>query len=1048
MVQHERSPEGIVEDCITGKFGQPQPLTPASTALVVQTERPTEPVRLETLEIRNFRAYRKPQTFALGADVTVLYGPNGFGKTSLFDAVDFAVTGGIGRIESRRQPDFAKTARHLDAGSEESTVVLTFQSKGAVRKITRSVRNRKQAILDGRPADRKTILSELTGGNIPTTDRVDHLVSLFRASHLFSQEEQELTKDFQDDCRLSAEIVSRMLAFEDYANAVNKAAMVRDVAQTAIANASHEIKILTEQIAADNTELERLGQTAKTHTNIGALDTEIDALCVKLAACGIKVTSAKPDAMIVRGWRAALESRHSQSRAASERLAVLANEVAGLPRMQAELAAMQQQLTQKEQELKAVEEKRIAAELAIQHAEQRLAEMTAKRVEAQARADLLEWIRNTQPRYSQLVAQQRDLGAEFQRATDVLAQMRTAEDKSVVELRTRETAATQIAEGLNACRAELAATQALHQAVPAWQGNRTRLATVLQSEQAQLKVLESLRTEERELAPQLAAVSAEEARLARQIAEVDMSQSELRALVSQLQGHVRTGRCPLCGQDHGSKDQLLQRIQKHVAIDTATGARADLTGVRERIKQLAERVAANKQKHRAADDQLAALNNERVRLETEIANFVSAASKLRIAVETAGPTLAGQVQAIASQLHQKVVDLDNRGQVAGASVEAARAEVAKAKNAFAAGKAEADEKSAALARVQDEANRLRADPRLTQVAFDSEPGKFVEFEQLNLKHLEEFKAEAAKAESEANHKKPELGVLRQKATSLKAQLANLRAQLGNLQKAVTQIAVRLGESKLPADSNEESLLAFIAEQSRLQAQLVALRDATSSLELAMDAATTAAALTTLRQTVRNREKAVGQAEANRDRHLPWLKYFEDISRLVTSQQNEAIANFTREYGPRTSVIQRRLRSVYGFDEIEIRSQGATISVRVKRHGEELRPTDYFSQSQQQTLLLGLFLTGCSSQTWSAFSPVFLDDPVTHFDDLNTYAFLDLIVGLLESETEKRQFVISTCDEKLLQLARQKLRHLGERARFYRFAAIGQDGPTIGEISPV
>jgi hypothetical protein len=113
--------------------------------------------------------------------------------------------------------------------------------------------------------------------------------------------------------------------------------------------------------------------------------------------------------------------------------------------------------------------------------------------------------------------------------------------------------------------------------------------------------------------------------------------------------------------------------------------------------------------------------------------------------------------------------------------------------------------------------------------------------------------------------------------------------------------------------------------------------------------------------------------------------------------------------------------------------------------EELRPTDYFSQSQQQTLLLGLFLTACISQTWSVLSPVFLDDPVTHFDDLNTYAFLDLIVGLLESDFGKRQFMISTCDEKLLQLAQHKLRHLGGRAKFYRFSAIGAEGPVVDEI---
>lgn len=78
--------------------------------------------------------------------------------------------------------------------------------------------------------------------------------------------------------------------------------------------------------------------------------------------------------------------------------------------------------------------------------------------------------------------------------------------------------------------------------------------------------------------------------------------------------------------------------------------------------------------------------------------------------------------------------------------------------------------------------------------------------------------------------------------------------------------------------------------------------------------------------------------------------------------------------------------------------------------------------------------------------MFLDDPVTHFDDLNTYAFRDLIVGLLESDVGKRQFIISTCDEKLLQLARQKFRHLGDGAKFYRFSAISAAGPVVQEIS--
>ena len=221
----------------------------------------------------------------------------------------------------------------------------------------------------------------------------------------------------------------------------------------------------------------------------------------------------------------------------------------------------------------------------------------------------------------------------------------------------------------------------------------------------------------------------------------------------------------------------------------------------------------------------------------------------------------------------------------------------------------------------------------------------------------------------------------------------------------------------------------------------------SSLELAIDTATTAAALRHQRQVIRQQERAIERAKQTVQLHLPWLKYFDQLSDMVSSQQHEAIDNFTREYGPRTSVIQRRLRAVYGFDEIDIRSYESTIRVRVKRASEELRPSNYFSNSQQQTLLLGLFLTACISQTWSTLPAVFFDDPVTHFDDLNTYAFLDLILGLLDSESEPRQFIISTCDEKILHLARQKFRQLGKDARFYAFSAIDADGPAVEELTP-
>jgi exonuclease SbcC len=151
-------------------------------------------------------------------------------------------------------------------------------------------------------------------------------------------------------------------------------------------------------------------------------------------------------------------------------------------------------------------------------------------------------------------------------------------------------------------------------------------------------------------------------RLVRQIAEVDQSQSELKRLLSQLQGHVRDGTCPLCGEPHGSKDNLLRRIQKHIAADAATGARVTLAGVQEKASQLAERLAGSKQKAETADAYLTSLKKERSTLTAEIGRFEDAMSKLGIVIEAPGPTPTEQLRARHNRLQQEVADLHRQAQ--------------------------------------------------------------------------------------------------------------------------------------------------------------------------------------------------------------------------------------------------------------------------------------------------------------------------------------------------------------------------------------------------
>ena len=1044
VVQGERSPETIVEDCLSETFGDPKALRRSSRELMAVESLGAVPVRLKRIKIQNFRAYRKAQTFVLGDDVTVLYGPNGFGKTSVFDAIDFVATGDVGRLSISGDSHFKKTVAHLDSRAEDSSVSLLFEVNGVERKIVRRVSDRKHALLDGIRSDRKAILAELTGGSGPATDRVENLVNLFRATHLFSQEHQELAKDFEEDCQLSQQVVSRLLAFEDYSNAWRKASRVCKVIDTIIGGASREIEQLRGHIEEEEEELERLGRTSQEHVGAGELDEAMRSLCQRIAGAGMEVPSDSPDVATLRAWRATFETRSAEVQVKKGRLSELVKEAVELPKAVAELAAIRRQIAKKEEALTVAVARQKAGEDRLQIAERKLAEANQGRTALQERLSSLAWLRESAFSYAALRKRQQQAVQLMDKASEALALAGDEERRAVESLKKSENDKTYASEKLIVMRGRGATLNRMIEASEEWQGQRSRLAQTAEEEQAAVKSLEQLHVEDRDAMAWQERIKEQEADLLGQINDVDKAQSELGRLLSQVQSHVRSGVCPLCGEDHGSVETLLKRIKGQVSTDTASAARIALSRVRADVREVSASRASLATRQERAARELATLKSERARLVQEIAVFEEEAEKIGVEVHDPQAAPIHEFEERRDGLLNEIAKLEQEASIKGKEVHAADRSVEEARRVVTARHDEVDSQSRLLGDIQERIEQLHADPRIGQETIDASATEIEERTRVVREELVRVEDVRTTADGVLARQKESLAAVSLEVESVQTDLSSLHVKAAGLQARSNEMVARLQGAGLSEDTNEDSLVALISEMAHEQARSAELRDAVASIELAVDAATTGAAFKRLHQGIHRRKEAIKTAQRKQELHEPWLKYFEGLSELLSSEQSAAVSYFTSEYGPRTSVIQRRLRSVYGFDEIGILSEKSKIRVRVKRQGEELRPTDYFSQSQQQTLLLGLFLTACLSQTWSALSPVFLDDPVTHFDDLNTYAFLDLIVGLFDSEPGQRQFVISTCDEKFLQLARQKLRHLGHRARFYTFTAIGEEGPVVHE----
>jgi DNA repair protein SbcC/Rad50 len=60
---------------------------------------------IKKLELYNFKIFSHASVYFDGNDISILDGPNGFGKTTIFDAIEYALTGNIQRITEDMQTD-------------------------------------------------------------------------------------------------------------------------------------------------------------------------------------------------------------------------------------------------------------------------------------------------------------------------------------------------------------------------------------------------------------------------------------------------------------------------------------------------------------------------------------------------------------------------------------------------------------------------------------------------------------------------------------------------------------------------------------------------------------------------------------------------------------------------------------------------------------------------------------------------------------------------------------------------------------------------------
>jgi exonuclease SbcC len=522
------------------------------------------------------------------------------------------------------------------------------------------------------------------------------------------------------------------------------------------------------------------------------------------------------------------------------------------------------------------------------------------------------------------------------------------------------------------------------------------------------------------------------------------AQADIEKLLDSIQSHVHDKSCPLCGSEFDSIEALLERIRRQ---RNAVSQRQDVTT---RYQSLVAKETEAVDLLRVTSGQVLAANAT-----------INELSKPRAAADQRLTTFRGRLataliktsdaEELRKSLTARQVELQKHEGALKESAEVISRDLKKLQAT------QANE----TARRRAVHERISALERAIQELNDRTNGLGVRVSQLfpgNLAVENDLEAEISGADKTIDEIVARIEELQatgrgeiEKQEAVKARKGSvsekrdqLLTKLAEIHQSITGFRHRLRTLDVP-DNVDAERLDRVVQQEQRHAEVI--REVSENVHVIISALQARETRLQLMEKKRQLDQLGAKIAKSEEelRHIhAGMSVCESIEKLLKRERQNSVERHIAAYGPMITMIQQRLRSVYGFGGVKLEARGGETKVHVEWRNKSVQvpPTDFFSDSQRQILMLSIFLAGGIRQNWSGFAPVLLDDPVTHFDDLNAYGFVELVRGIIATSPNEWQFIISTCEERLFDLMQKKFSRLPSGAIFYEFLGMTEAGPIV------
>lgn len=219
---------------------------------------------INEIYIKNFKSIDEVHLQNLDNTLIVLDGPNGFGKTSIFDAIEFVITGSIRRIKDIKISNHNRGFKdHLFAKNQFEPVIIKIQLKDKKTNNTVAI-GRKMAVknlnsIQKKPSDFISSLhilsdlrEDLTTLNLADKNVYESIKNLQDSFKFHNYIEQENSSHFfkeQETKRM--EEISKLFNIEKEEKELLKLKGIKSKFRPFLTNQKKELKKLTEQMNVD-----------------------------------------------------------------------------------------------------------------------------------------------------------------------------------------------------------------------------------------------------------------------------------------------------------------------------------------------------------------------------------------------------------------------------------------------------------------------------------------------------------------------------------------------------------------------------------------------------------------------------------------------------------------------------------------------------------------------------------------------------------------------------------------------------------------------------